>query len=262
MARYDGPSGRANNRGEPYRIAKPAKLKVKNSNGPNNWKDSKNSAGKVKSANAAISPLKRRLRDLNRLLSKNANLPADIKIAHEREIQALQHELVSLLLDKERHEMIGKYHMVRFFERQKATRRYKGATRALEGCEDHNERQELQKQVHIAQVDLNYTHYYPHMGVYQSLWTKEKGENGEVRYIENNKEADGAKGNVSLWRQVERATEEGTLEKLRDAVDDDKMESIRKSISSIGIVTNAGGKAKGEDADSKQENETGLGFFE
>jgi hypothetical protein len=246
----------------PYRIEKP-KLKVKGKS--NDWKQKK-SKGAVKSDNAAIGPLKRRLRDLNRLLSKNSNLPADIRIGHEREIQALQHELTNLLLEKEKHEMIGKYHMVRFFERQRATRQLKKATKALEACEDDEERSRLESRAYIAEVDFNYTQYYPHMTVYQSLWTKEKGEDEEWKYKDNGRQQDGAKGNVAMWRGVEKASQNGTLEKLRDSVDEEKVERIRKSIATMGTAPGAEVKAKNRqavDADGDdEEDETGVGFFE
>jgi hypothetical protein len=263
MAGFAGPRTHTHSRAEPFRVGKRPKPKGKKYGGTNSIPNAKNSNSV--NANAGIGSLKRRLRDLSRLLSKNPTLPADVKIGHEREIQALQHELVSLLVDKEKHEMIGKYHMVRFFERQKATRHLKKATKALEACEDSSQRPELEKRVHIAHVDLNYTQYYPHMVVYQSLWTKEKDEDGELHYVDNQQEADGAKGNVLMWRELEKAMKNGTLETLRDSLDEVRVEKIRKSLCSIGKSPSADIKAKHDqpvNIDDEQEDETGVGFFE
>ena len=259
MSRYDGPSTRAHPKNDGFRVDKRAKLKVKNRGGPDSW--AQKGKGAVKNANAGITPLKRRLRSLGRLLSNNEKLPADVRIGHEREIQALQHELVSLMLDKEKHEMIGRYHKVRFFERQKATRHLKKAKKALEACEDDEARPALKRKAHIAEVDLNYPQYYPYMTPYQSMWKKEKGEEGEDQYTPNNEQEDGAKGNVEIWRQVEEAMEKGTLEKLKDVVDEAKMDKIRKDVekTSMGAAKSKDTAGQGED---EEDDDTGAGFFE
>lgn len=262
MSRYDGPSTRKHHRGEPFRVEKGAKIKVKKGGGPNEW--SQKGKGAVKNAQAGITPLKRRLRDLGRLLSNNEKLPADVRISHEREIQALQHELVELMLDKQKHEMIGKYHKVRFFERQRATRVLKKAKKALEACEDDAERKKLKGKVNIAEVDVNYPQYYPYMTVYQSLWKKEAGEDGEDHYTPNSEQEDGAKGNVDIWREVEKGMKDGTLDKLKDTVDEAKMEKIRGEAASLCKITRGSGKTKDDTAakDDDEEDNTGAGFFE
>ena len=74
-------------------------------------------------SNTTINPLKKRRRDLQRLLSRSAEtLPADIRVNHERELAACEAEIEAAKNAAERSRMIKKYHMVRFFERKKATR--------------------------------------------------------------------------------------------------------------------------------------------
>jgi hypothetical protein len=244
-------------------VEKRAKLKVKKGGGPNEW--SQKGKGAVKNSQAGITPLKRRLRSLGRLLSNNEKLPADVRVGHEREIQALQHELVELILDKQKHEMIGKYHKVRFFERQRATRILKKAKKELEACEDDAERKKLKRKVHVAEVDFNYPQYYPYMTVYQSLWKKEAGEDGEDRYTPNAEQEDGAKGNAEVWRKVKQTMKDGSLEKLKDFVDEAKMEKIRTEVASL--CRTGGGQVKAKDGAAtdggdEEEDDTGAGFFE
>src|SRR2546430_2299778 len=73
----------------------------------------------------AVNPLKSRIRDLERQLSRAERLPADLRVAKERELAALQYELADTEREKNRSEMVKKYHMVRFFDRRKAERRLK-----------------------------------------------------------------------------------------------------------------------------------------
>jgi hypothetical protein len=68
--------------------------------------------------------LKRRIRDLKRVLSHADNnatkkMPATVRIVQERELEACEHELAEKLAHKQetdfRTKIIGKYHHIRFF---------------------------------------------------------------------------------------------------------------------------------------------------
>ena len=59
-------------------------------------------------------------------------MPADVRAEKERELASLKHDLDAATEKRERSEMVGRYHMVRFFERQKATRRLKAARKEVE----------------------------------------------------------------------------------------------------------------------------------
>lgn len=263
MSRYDGPSTGKHPRKDGYRVEKRSNLKIKKGGGQNEWLNK--GKGVVKSTTASITPLKRRLRSLNRLLSNAAEMPADVRITHEREVQALQHEIVGLLLDKTKHEMIGRYHMVRFFERQKCERRLKQSRKTLEACEDNEAREALQRNVHIKEVDLNYTQYYPYMTVYQSLLKKEKGSDGQDKYTPNDEQEDGAKGNHVIWREVEKAMENKTLDKLKDIVEEARMDKIRLEVESMFKAPAAPAKIKQNahgEQEEQEDEDTGAGFFE
>ncbi|KAJ9637344.1 hypothetical protein H2199_007631 [Coniosporium tulheliwenetii] len=190
----------------------------------------------------AIAPLKRRVRDLTRQLSRLEDLPADVRIAKERELQACEWDLRAEEAAVRRREMIGMYHMVRFFERQKATKRLKAARKALANAEKadghgdeverpHQDRQTLERAVRDAEVDLNYTLYYPLAEPYVSLWPKapnrktkrrmgeaeEAGdEDGVDRAADGQSDAraeaktnQGPKGDPAMRALVEKAMQEG-----------------------------------------------------
>ena len=63
----------------------------------------------------SVNAIKKRIRDAKRRLERSENLPANIRVETERALAAYQHELVAAEEEKTRQNMIGKYHMVRFF---------------------------------------------------------------------------------------------------------------------------------------------------
>ena len=177
-------------------------------------------------SNHAINPLKSRIRSLTRLLSHDDDdddednnddndnvrgrknpaarkpMPANIRIERERELASLRSQLADAERERRRKETISRFHMVRFFDRQKATRRLKRARRALGearkretaldagaggggdvdgGVEEDGDDedgvalvQRLQAELHDAQVDLNYALYFPLDLAYSSLWPRAK----------------------------------------------------------------------------------------
>ncbi|QDS74029.1 hypothetical protein FKW77_008998 [Venturia effusa] len=171
----------------------------------------------------ATRPLKDGIRDLERML-KGAKMPADIRQTRERELEALKLELVKVTAEKEKQEMIGRYHMVRFFDRKKAERRLKQATKALRSCEDSQQHKKLEEDVHVAQIDLNYTQYYPLAQVYSSLYPTKKGEDGK-QHGDEDATKKGVRGNPEMWKEVEQATKDGErkLEELRHRIDWDRI---------------------------------------
>jgi hypothetical protein len=189
-------------------------------------RESPYAGGNARPQKYATRPLKDGIRDLERML-KGANMPADIRQTRERELEALRLELVKLAADKEKQEMIGRYHMVRFFDRKKAERRLKQATKALRACEDSEAHKKLEKDVHVAQIDLNYTQYYPLAQTYSALYPTKKGKDEKAHGDEEEIKA-GVRGNPEMWKEVEQATKDGerSLEALRHRIDWDRIRSL------------------------------------
>ncbi|KAF2200067.1 hypothetical protein GQ43DRAFT_456712 [Delitschia confertaspora ATCC 74209] len=190
----------------------------------------------TKSTNA----LKSRIRDLRRLLDHANNdpdykFPANVRIERERELEACEHELAEKrAAAKEaetRKKMIGKYHQVRFFDRQKATRILKKLRRdlaSLPQSESPDQTQDaLLEKIHNAEVDLNYALFYPLMKPYSSLYPRSKPskpESSEPDAMDvdaaaaKKEEESGPKGDPEMWRAIAKAMEEGqsSLDALRN----------------------------------------------
>ena len=70
----------------------------------------------------------------------------------------------------------------------------------------------LKKQIHLAEVDLNYTKYFPLSEVYISLYPPAY----EAVDEEQTSEAAETKPRPPMWAEIEKCTEEGTLDQLRN----------------------------------------------
>lgn len=170
-----------------------------------------------------VNPIKSRIRSVQRLLNHNEDLPADVRIGHERELQSLQWDLEQAIKVQRRTEMIGRYHKIRFFDRQKATKRLKKVTKALATCEDDaDEKDELEKKQHESEVDLNYALYYPLDQAYVSLFPTRKKSGEEAAEGDAAEESAEGKGEIvsqgdrKMWALVEKCMTEGSLDALRN----------------------------------------------
>ncbi|KAH9222679.1 hypothetical protein DL95DRAFT_325640 [Leptodontidium sp. 2 PMI_412] len=162
---------------------------------------------------SSVNAIKKRIRDVTRRLERSENAPADKKLEDERALAAYQQELASAEAEKIRQKMIKKYHMVRFFERQKATRQLKKLRKRLLEAKSTEEVETLKSQMHIVEVDLNYTQYCPLSEVYISLYppTNSGDDEGDDSKMERE-----AKPKPPMWAEVEQAMEDGTLNRLRN----------------------------------------------
>ncbi|KAI9703645.1 MAG: 18S rRNA maturation protein [Candelina mexicana] len=170
-------------------------------------------APSTESKPSSINPLKKRIRDLTRLLERSENLPANVRVDAEQALAAHKGELAVAQAEKQKQIMIKKYHMVRFFDRQNATRRLKKLRKRLATASGHDDESTIVRQVHNAEVDLNYTLYCPLNQKYISLYPSKKMESAEKRGEEADATGD---DKPPLWKEVERSMEKGTLDTLRN----------------------------------------------
>ncbi|OAA58563.1 rRNA-processing protein efg1 [Niveomyces insectorum RCEF 264] len=135
---------------------------------------------------------KKRIRTIQRRLQRNPEtLPANVQQDLERELSALRQQLAERMSKKQRAHMISKYHMVRFFERKKATRLEKQLRRQLVGTEDPAARARIEADLHIAEVDRLYAHYHPLLEPYISLYPlSDKQKSSSGRSSKTNDEED------------------------------------------------------------------------
>lgn len=167
-----------------------------------------------------INDLKSQVRSLKRLLEHNDDLPPGVRVEKERALQSTQRELTEAQKAKERNELISRYHKIRFFDRQKATKRLKRARKDLQAHEVESEaRTELVKAVEDAEVDVNYAQYFPLEQPYVSLFPRQKpeGDAEDVKVDVDERKADvDRKGDQNMWQRVKQCMADGTLNALRE----------------------------------------------
>ena len=176
---------------------------------------------KEPSGHKSINPLKSKIRDLERLLARSEHLPAGVKIEKERALAGYKQDLEQAIHGKQRQHKISKYHKVRFFERQKATRALRKVQKLLLHDSDQQIEDHARKaSVHAAQVDVNYTIYYPLTEKYVSLFPLEKRASGKSgsQSPETGEDVsiEAKRMRPPMWAVVERCMEEGTLDQLRE----------------------------------------------
>lgn len=182
---------------------------------------------KLEPSNHAINPLKARIRSIKRLLEHKENLPADVRLNHERELASCTWQLEEAERERKKSEMIGRYHMVRFFDRQKATRKLKQVKKKAKECEGTEEEGVWKQKVHEGEVDVNYAQYYPLDQVYSALYPtggkkKKKDQDGGDQDGDVQMEAEAEakeeerKGDPDMWKVVEKCMEKGKLDALRN----------------------------------------------
>ncbi|KAF2455961.1 hypothetical protein BDY21DRAFT_365173 [Lineolata rhizophorae] len=169
----------------------------------------------------AVGRVKKRIRDIERLLRKQDIKNADARVELERELVTCKHELERNESGKKRQKMIAKYHKVRFFDRQRATRRLKRLKKKRWGDLSPGELSKLDEEVYEAEVDLNYTLYYPLEERYSSLFPRAKGDNhagdGATGLAQDGSdEVPGRVRNERMRLLVKNAMNNSTLEDLRN----------------------------------------------
>ncbi|KAJ4304767.1 hypothetical protein N0V90_000295 [Kalmusia sp. IMI 367209] len=201
-------------------------------------------------------------------ISINALKNRGIRIERERELESCKHELEEKRTAQRegefRNKIIGKYHHIRFFERQKATRTVKRLHKQLATLEDETDRAEKLRSIHNAEVDVNYTLYYPLLKPYISLFPKQEKSDSSAE--SRTEFPDGPKGDIDMWKTVEKAMEEQTLEALRESRDGVTIPAPPKNNQAQKVKTDQRKAKKSEDAakddeDEDEDEDEDGGFF-
>ncbi|KAJ5641715.1 hypothetical protein N7490_005715, partial [Penicillium lividum] len=169
----------------------------------------------------SVNDLKRRIRDVKRLLNKGT-LPADARVVQERALAGYEQDLADEITRRDRSQLIKKYHFVRFLDRKTATKNLNKLLRREKEETDAKQKARLEKKIHEARVSLNYTIYYPLTEKYLSLYpkseenpSKEAGaESGAESDSKEKKQEKGAK--PPLWAVVEKCMADNTMGLLRE----------------------------------------------
>ncbi|KAK0630731.1 hypothetical protein B0T17DRAFT_507175 [Bombardia bombarda] len=240
-------------------------------------------AKRQKVTDGNMSWVKKRARDIERRFEHDvAKVPANVKKDLERELAAHKQRIADDRNRKLRSKMIGKYHMVRFFERKKAQRMAKQLRQQLNTAEDPEEVAKLNADLHIAEVDNDYAIYYPFMERYISVYPPAKSEPKNVEStVDEKRSAARALLNAPrppMWTMIEEARKQGksALEKLQNRVpepeSDAKPAAKQRKKANAGASSEAKEKAattakakasSGEaKADGDNDGDSDGGFFE
>ncbi|KAI9770100.1 MAG: 18S rRNA maturation protein [Geoglossum simile] len=157
----------------------------------------------------SINPLKKRVRDLTRLLEHADSMPADARMENERALSAHKQELAAAEMARLKATLSKRYHMVKFFERRKVNRRLNQIRKRLSAATSPLETASLQNQLHIAEVDLNYILHYPAHRKYIGLYHNDGGEEAkrDAQHWHDMRE----KGEPDIWGEIERRMATQTL---------------------------------------------------
>ncbi|KAL5594560.1 hypothetical protein BROUX41_001485 [Berkeleyomyces rouxiae] len=169
-----------------------------------------------KAKEGTLNGMKKRARTIDRQFKRGVDMPATVRNDLERELRSLKTSIAAIENKRNRSQMIKKYHMVRFFERQKATRKLKQARKALEESPDD---ETIKQDVYMYEVDLDYTYYYPFLERYISLYAS-KGEEESNSVPQGHVPVPGLNGvqRPPIWSVIVEARKLGNaaLERLRD----------------------------------------------
>ncbi|KAG0016405.1 18S rRNA maturation protein [Entomortierella chlamydospora] len=96
-------------------------------------------------------------------------MPADIRLEHERRIEALKLQIAEKQVDQTEQKMATKYRMIKFFESKKADRKIKVFMRQHPNWESNEDEK---KELESLKLDLAYIQHYPKTQKYISLYPK------------------------------------------------------------------------------------------
>ncbi|KAL4749680.1 hypothetical protein BDW72DRAFT_130367 [Aspergillus terricola var. indicus] len=232
--------------------------------------------GEERQQHPSVNELKRRIRDVKRLLAK-PDLSADKRVIQERALAGYEKELVDEERRRERSRMIKKYHFVRFLDRKTATKEVKRLTKKRDELAKNSDIDEATKQkkleqlnarLHTANVNLNYTIYYPLTEKYISIYaekkkSKSKGqdededvqlEEGTTQQEETVTAATMAEKKAML-QTIEKCMQDGTLDLLREG----KLNSNADSGTEAGTKAETNSKSKTKPLSKKDTGDKTVG---
>jgi len=123
-----------------------------------------------------VQKLKASLRQAQRLLAKD-NLAADVRVETERRLKSLEADLTKAERARKERAFAVRYHKIKFFERQKVTRKIAQTKKRIaelgKGKKEKKLKPELEKALMDLRIDLNYILHYPKLKKYVSLFPPE-----------------------------------------------------------------------------------------
>ncbi|KAI0714061.1 hypothetical protein C8T65DRAFT_645375, partial [Cerioporus squamosus] len=163
-------------------------------------------------------------------------LAADVRVATERRLKALEGDLARAEQARLERTMATRYHKIKFFERQKVTRRIAQVKKQLAAAPEKKERRKLEVRLEGLRVDLNYILHYPKTKKYISLFPPEVRQGGKdkdaeqvAREEKEKSETDRQREEVRKW--VREQMEAGALSEEPEV--EQKAEGKRTSAATV-----------------------------
>lgn len=165
--------------------------------------------------------LKSRIRSLSRLLEHDQGLPATIRVEKERELQTTERELQQAIQAQKRSDIISRWHKVRFFDRQKATKRVKKAQKAVNAMtiEDGDAITDMMNTVQEWETAVNYAMYYPLDVAYVPLFPSRHNKDKETDVEDSGAAEVERQGDPEMWENIKQCMRSGTLQALQELRD-------------------------------------------
>ena len=213
-----------------------------------------------KAINAGSSAkLKKKIRDIERLLTKNDKLPADKRIEYERALKGLRVELQNSQNVLKAKQNATKYHMVRFFEKKKAIRKLKQLRKAFEEVEKTEVRKDIKKarkQLKHGEIDLMYVMLFPKSEKYISLYPSANDEDLSDPNVKIGLRKTEAR-RLEFRKEVEKMMEEGKVPFTVDDIMSGKKIQIDTTANSRSAPTEEIDAPEQKDLESQEDD-----FFE
>ncbi|KAJ8697119.1 18S rRNA maturation protein [Pleurotus ostreatus] len=157
----------------PVRTSRQKRRDDSSSSKPSTSKHKFQRQGEDSSSTPGVQKIKAALRQTRRLLAKD-KLAANVRVETERRLKSLEADLAQAELARKERALASKYHMVKFFEKQKVTRKLLQTKRKLSsGNFGDDSKEVLERRLQDLRVDLNYILHYPKTKKYVSLFPPE-----------------------------------------------------------------------------------------
>ena len=213
--------------------------------------------GGAKTGDGLTKTLKR-IRDLERVLKRPVPMDEQKRIELERAVAAYKVEAEDLINARKNKKNVEKYRMIRFFERQKASRKVKQARKLVETADSDAKKADAEALVTKYMADLAYTTHFPNDIKYISLYpngavdeTTESSKQREKFRAEFAEKIKNGELDVDLDRAEQVATTKKSKKKREAGAD----EEVKGEQEDDEFLEKAPKKAKVEEDDEEDEEE-------
>lgn len=242
-----------NNQASQHNMAHPSQRRPTN----NKRRRGPREVGGAKTGDGLTKTLKR-IRDLERVLKRPVPMDEQKRIELERAVAAYKVEAEDLINARKNKKNVEKYRMIRFFERQKASRKVKQARKLVETADSDAKKADAEALVTKYMADLAYTTHFPNDIKYISLYPNgavdETAESSKQRERFRAEFAEKIK-NGELDVDLDRAEQVATTKKSKKKREAGADEEVKEGEEDDEFLEKAPKKAKVEEESDDEDDE-------